>query len=105
MSERLKDLGDMNFLDFGDAPCSETYPDMFFADDPAEGIITVRATYEHENNAKKVCAECPYRLACLSFALKDPSLEGIWGGTTERDRVNIRKGHRGPGITYNNRHR
>jgi WhiB family redox-sensing transcriptional regulator len=93
------------FLDQGDAPCAETDPDAFFADEPKEGIMSYRPTYEHENEAKKVCAECPYRMACLQYALKQPELHGIWGGTTERDRVNIRRGNRDMRITYNNRRR
>lgn len=93
------------FLSNGDAPCAETDPDAFFPDDPLDGTKSFRPTYSHENNAKKVCAECPYRLECLKYALDNPELQGIWGGTTERDRKNIRLGNRDLRITYNNRHR
>jgi len=94
-----------NFLENGDVPCAETDPDAFFADEPREGILAYRPVYSLENQAKKVCAECPYRIACLQYALKVPQIQGIWGGTTERDRMGIRRGTRDMRITYNNRHR
>jgi WhiB family redox-sensing transcriptional regulator len=43
--------------------------------------------------AKRWCAVCPVRDACLTFALTDPGilehigLEGIWGGTDEQERA------------------
>ncbi|HVX23596.1 MAG TPA: WhiB family transcriptional regulator [Acidimicrobiales bacterium] len=39
--------------------------------------------------AKAVCAECPVRQACLEHALAHREREGIWGGTTERERRRI----------------
>lgn len=45
-------------------------------------------------NAKRLCDGCPVKNACLSYALTDPELRGIWGGTTTADRVKLR-GDRG----------
>lgn len=92
-----------DFLKNGDVPCAETFPDMFFPDEPKGGMIQVRTTYEYENSAKKVCAECPYRAACLIFAMEDPELSGIWGGLTEAERFNLANGRRGAEIRYTNR--
>ena len=39
--------------------------------------------------AKSVCAVCPVRQACLEHALAHREREGIWGGTTERERRRI----------------
>lgn len=39
--------------------------------------------------AKAICAECPVRQACLEHALAHREREGIWGGTTERERRRI----------------
>jgi len=39
--------------------------------------------------AKAVCAECPVRQACLEYALAHREHEGIWGGSTERERRRI----------------
>jgi WhiB family transcriptional regulator, redox-sensing transcriptional regulator len=36
--------------------------------------------------AKAICAECPVRQACLEHALAHREREGVWGGTTERER-------------------
>jgi WhiB family redox-sensing transcriptional regulator len=39
--------------------------------------------------AKAVCAVCPVRQLCLEHALAHREREGIWGGTTERERRRI----------------
>jgi Transcription factor WhiB len=35
---------------------------------------------------------CPARRECLSSALADETLLGVWGGTTERERREMRRG-------------
>ena len=42
--------------------------------------------------AKEVCAGCPVKDACLTEALADPKLTGIWGETTDRERSRMRNG-------------
>jgi WhiB family redox-sensing transcriptional regulator len=81
-----------DFTSEGPAPCSESWPDAFFSDDLPEGAIQRRNVYSMEYEAKKTCFSCPYRAACLTYALKYPDLQGIWGGTTENQRNSIRKG-------------
>jgi WhiB family redox-sensing transcriptional regulator len=39
--------------------------------------------------AKAVCAVCPVRQTCLEHALAHREREGVWGGTTERERRRI----------------
>jgi WhiB family redox-sensing transcriptional regulator len=41
---------------------------------------------EEAGEAKAVCAQCPVQKACLEFALDTREAEGIWGGTTARER-------------------
>ena len=41
-------------------------------------------------HAKGICQSCPVSPACLRYALDDPDLVGVWGGTTERERRTIR---------------
>ena len=41
--------------------------------------------------AKAICGTCLVRPECLATALADSSLVGIWGGTTTRERVAIRR--------------
>lgn len=59
--------------------------------DEAVGLdIFFHERYHHAiREAKKLCAICPVRQACLKFAFKTDAV-GIWGGytTTERDKMN-----------------
>jgi WhiB family redox-sensing transcriptional regulator len=41
--------------------------------------------------ARSVCEPCPVRRECLSYALSDPGLVGIWAGTDERERRRMRR--------------
>jgi WhiB family redox-sensing transcriptional regulator len=41
--------------------------------------------------ARAVCAVCPVRGECLDYALPDPDLVGVWGGTSARERVQLRR--------------
>jgi WhiB family transcriptional regulator, redox-sensing transcriptional regulator len=41
-----------------------------------------------------ICAVCPVKDECLDFALRNPSLDGIWGGTSEEERRRIRRQRR-----------
>jgi WhiB family redox-sensing transcriptional regulator len=40
--------------------------------------------------ARRLCDGCPVASACLAYALTDPELRGIWGGTTTADRAKLR---------------
>jgi len=50
-------------------PCRVQDPDLWFAESPAQ--------LEH---AKRLCAECPVRSACLAGALDRGEPWGVWGG-------------------------
>ena len=41
--------------------------------------------------AKATCRSCPVEAECLAFALADPELNGLWGGTSERERKAMRR--------------
>ena len=43
-----------------------------------------------ERRAKAICAGCPVRAQCLDLMYSTGEQEGIWGGTTERERVDHR---------------
>ena len=47
-----------------------------------------------EDEAEAVCAVCPVQSACLEHALASREREGIWGGTTERERRRIHRQRR-----------
>lgn len=63
------------------ALCAQTDPDAFF---PELGGHSSRA-------AKKVCAACEVQEQCLEYALRNKESEGIWGGTTPKERRRIAK--------------
>lgn len=81
-----------DFTEHGEPPCASSYPDAFFSDDAPDGNTAKRGTYSMEREAKKTCLSCPYVTQCLAYALKNPELVGIWGGTTEYQRRAIRRG-------------
>lgn len=58
-----------------DALCAEVGGDMFFPD-----------LGEAAHEAKKICAACPVRDACLEYALRNRVKEGIWGGMNYKAR-------------------
>ena len=41
---------------------------------------------EEAEEAKAICATCAVRELCLEFALTTREAEGVWGGTTGRER-------------------
>jgi WhiB family redox-sensing transcriptional regulator len=73
----IQDNGYLAWMD--DALCAQTDTDVFFPDVKGSSLP-----------AQRICALCPVVLECLTYALEDPSLPGIWGGTTATDRAAIR---------------
>lgn len=39
---------------------------------------------------KSICGPCAVRGECLAYAVAHPSLTGIWGGTSHRERDRMR---------------
>jgi WhiB family redox-sensing transcriptional regulator len=63
--------------------CREIAPSTFF---PSDGVgVEV---------ARKICADCPVRQACLEYALGNRIDHGVWGGCSERERRRILKRRR-----------
>jgi WhiB family redox-sensing transcriptional regulator len=58
------------------ALCREVDPELFF---PEKG--------EPAADAKKVCAGCEVKVACLADALNRREAYGIWGGLSARERT------------------
>ena len=61
------------------ALCAQVDPALWF---PAKG--------ESNTAAKAICHRCDGEAACLADALADPEREGVWGGTTFRERQTMR---------------
>jgi WhiB family transcriptional regulator, redox-sensing transcriptional regulator len=41
--------------------------------------------------AKAICQKCPARVPCLQWAIDANEQYGVWGGTTPRERIALRK--------------
>lgn len=52
-----------------------------------------KARKEREEEAKKICVNCPVRRPCLDEALRNREYE-VWGGTNENDRLNLKRRRR-----------
>jgi WhiB family redox-sensing transcriptional regulator len=42
--------------------------------------------------ARALCARCMVRQPCLAMALADPELQGVWAGTSAKERRTMRRG-------------
>lgn len=67
------------------ASCQETDPALFFP------VGTTGAALEQIATAKAVCEECDVQGLCLEFALNTNQDSGVWGGTSEEERRQIRR--------------
>lgn len=72
-----------------DARCAEEqwrdwFPPRFFWPERGASLVEV----------KKFCAACPVNDACREYALAHRERYGIWGGTSERERLRILKARR-----------
>lgn len=66
------------------AACTPMDADLFYA--PHGERTDSDARRDREDAAKSICAACPVRAECLTYALETRQHEGIWGGTTEIER-------------------
>ncbi len=70
--------------------CRSANPSLFFAPDNE----TNHQRRFRETAAKAICAHCPVRAVCRAYALQTGEVYGIWGGTTERERMRSATQHR-----------
>lgn len=61
------------------AACVDAPLDVFFPTSPT--VVT--------GEASRLCRQCPYRTACLDFAIDNGIWEGIWGGLPEMGRRDV----------------
>src|SRR5690606_41129196 len=67
-------------------PCRTVDPETFFPEGTGKGMLRYL-----QDEAKKLCAACPVREACLQAALDNDERFGVWGGMTEDERAELRK--------------
>lgn len=69
------------------ALCAQADPDAWFPDQGRGDLVTA---------ARRICGRCPVRAQCLDYALSGADTwagvaTGIWGGTTARERGQLRR--------------
>lgn len=67
----------------GSQVCAKVDPELFFPD-PTE-------TQERLQQVKPLCDSCAFLAPCLEYALANPSMQGIWAGTSDRERKLMRR--------------
>lgn len=67
------------------AACRDTDPDLFFP------VGTTGPALEQIANAKAVCDTCEAKTPCLDYAITTNQDSGVWGGTSEEERRQIRR--------------
>ena len=65
------------------AACKGVDPELFFSSDE---LPNKNERIEREAAAKAVCARCPVRSECLSYAIAAGERYGIWGGLNPQER-------------------
>ena len=78
-------LGSADYTWRNEAVCKDTDPELFFP------VGTTGQALLQIDRAKEVCCECPVKVRCLDFAIETNQDSGIWGGTSEEERRNIRR--------------
>ncbi len=78
-------LGSADYTWRDDAICKDTDPELFFP------VGTTGQALLQIDRAKQVCCECPVKIECLDFAIDTNQDSGIWGGTSEDERRDIRR--------------
>ena len=74
------------------AACRGTDPETFFATAPPSAHRHDREEAARDReSAKRVCRVCPVAADCLEWAIEHYEY-GIWGGTDEDDRKEMRRG-------------
>ena len=69
------------------ALCAREDPELFFP------VSAAGPALREELAAKRICARCPVRRSCLTWALTSGQAYGVWGGTNAEERAVLhRKG-------------
>jgi WhiB family redox-sensing transcriptional regulator len=65
------------------ALCAQTGADFFFPE-PGSSV----------REAKRICGMCEMRSACLDYAMNNDERFGVWGGLSEKERLELRRTYR-----------
>lgn len=70
------------------AACRDVDPEIFFP------VGTTGPALAQIQAAQSICGTCNVQRECLDWALETGQDAGIWGGTTEEERREMRRGAR-----------
>jgi WhiB family transcriptional regulator, redox-sensing transcriptional regulator len=98
VEDNSMNIGSLNIPRFildGEAACVTIDPEIFFPRELEVFAGTERLVSKYDNLplAKKICDSCPLKNPCLEYALRNVEV-GVWGGTTEHQREDLRKAAR-----------
>lgn len=75
--------------------CKEYPTEWWYPGGSSDEFKNRPSSYEkYAQKAKSICADCPVRLDCLSYALDFNENYGIWGGFSPRSRITIKRRRR-----------
>lgn len=81
----------VEWMSHPDRPCAHGDPEQWFSILDSKGPTPAKTAGRTHARAAALCAGCPVLAQCRAFALDDPRLVGVWGGTTPRQRRDLRK--------------
>lgn len=67
------------------AACTQDTAELFFP------VGDTPAARRQADRAKLICARCPIRDDCLTWALDTRQDQGVWGGLTEKERRTVHR--------------
>lgn len=67
------------------AACRNSNPNLFFPEGRPSEVL------KQSENAKLICRTCDSQAECLEYALSTYQNDGVWGGTSEKERREIQK--------------
>jgi WhiB family redox-sensing transcriptional regulator len=76
---------------FSDAPCARVDPDLWHPE-RGDAIDSRAARRICNGDPQRGTKPCPFREACLEWAVKTDQTYGIWGGQTSHQRRALREG-------------
>ena len=65
--------------------CQEFPAELFFPEEEKRK----RIRREREEQAKRICRDCPVLATCREHALTTPERYGVWGAMTTRERLRL----------------
>lgn len=63
-----------------DSACRGVEPEVFFP-----------VSEEDAWQAKEICGVCTVKAECLAFSLRNRERYGVWGGVTEKERIDMHR--------------